>query len=211
MKTSLITPVFSLTASALSMAQNCLDSLDDDRPDELIVVDDASWVPFSWSGKVEKLIRNDRNLGYVRTTNTGMKAATGDVIILGNSDLTFSKGWLKAITEPLSTYDIVALRTNEQGDEGTEDRCEEDDRIGALFAIKRSAYERLGGLDERFKHYCADNDYRRRAMNAGLKICKNHRFLVDHKGGRTYNLMDPEHSHYPADAATFFKIHGFAE
>ncbi len=211
MKTSLVIPVFSVTREMLEMAKRCVSSLDGDRPDEVIVVDDASWLAFERSEKVDKLLRNDKNLGYVRTVNAGLKVAVGDVLIVGNSDLVFSEGWQRAITRPLATHDICSLRLSDTGEEGTEDRLEEHGRFNALFAMKRSTYEKLGPLDERYVHFCADNDYRRRAINAGLKMCVNHGFRMEHVGDATYGKIDPEHKSYAIDFATFKSIHGNAD
>jgi len=213
MKISFVLPVFSLTKQSAEMAERCIESLSSDRrPDEIVVVDDASWVQLSSSTDIDVLIKNGHNLGYVKTTNIGLRAATGDVIIVGNSDLVFSHGWFDSLVDLLPTYDIAALRTSEGGRiEGTEDRIEEDGRFGPLFAIKRSAYEKLGGLDERFVHFCSDNDYRRRAIQAGLRVGMNHRFLLEHGSKGTYRLTDPANALHDVDWATWVSIYGYAD
>jgi GT2 family glycosyltransferase len=58
--------------------------------------------------------------------------------------------------------------------------------------MKKSVYEKLGGLDTRFgKGTFEDTDYRRRAMEANLRIAKNHKGVIEHFGRRTFDKIDP--------------------
>ena len=211
-RTSLIVPVYSANAELLGIAQDCLDSLEYGRPDELVVVDDGSPVPFSWSRQVDHLIQLTENGGYVSAVNRGLAVAMGSILIVGNSDLLFLPDWLHHLVQPLREgYDISSIRTTEPDGWETEDRLEENAKFGCLFALTKRTYEDLGGLDGRFLHYFADTDYRRRALNAGYRIAKNHRGLVAHKGSATYDIADPGDTRVAADARTFVAIHGFLE
>jgi GT2 family glycosyltransferase len=152
------------------------------------------------------------NVGYVGAVNRGLAAAAGDVLIIGNSDLIFLPGWLQALIDPLKEgYDISSIRTTEPDGWSTEDRIEDAAKFGCLFAITRRVYQTLGGLDQRFRHYFADTDYRRRALNAGFHIGKNHGGLVAHRGSATYRLADPNGLRFHKDQTTFIAIHGFVE
>jgi GT2 family glycosyltransferase len=85
----------------------CLDAVarQTRRPDEVIVVDDASTdgTPdllrerYSWV----RVLALPRNLGFVGAVNHGIEVATGDVIALLNNDTEPEPGWLAALVAPL--------------------------------------------------------------------------------------------------------------
>lgn len=191
---SLIIPVYSLTPEMNDMAENAFQSawmtLDYDAvPEslEFIAVDDGSPVPFK--NPVGETITLPENSGYTQAVNAGLEAARGDILVVGNSDLTFLHGWLTGLVRTLETYDIATLPTSDQTWE-TRDEITENDKFGALFAMKRATYEKLGPLDIRFRGYFVDTAYRRRALDSGLTIGKNWNYLVEHAAKSTYEKID---------------------
>jgi GT2 family glycosyltransferase len=85
----------------------CLDAVAGQtrRPDETIVVDDASTdgTPqhlrerYPWV----RVVMLPRNLGFVGAVNRGIDVAAGDVIALLNNDAEAEPGWLAALVAPL--------------------------------------------------------------------------------------------------------------
>jgi GT2 family glycosyltransferase len=76
----------------------CINSLKDDRftfKKEVIVVDngstDGSYEELKKLGKGIKLIRNKANLGYAKANNQGIELASGNYILLLNSDTVVKK------------------------------------------------------------------------------------------------------------------------
>ena len=66
--------------------------INDGSPDAALV----DWVEAFAAGAVEldvTVSHNEQNLGFVKTCNRGLRAASGDVVIL-NSDTIVTKGWL---------------------------------------------------------------------------------------------------------------------
>ena len=63
-----------------------VDSLLPQRPHEIIVVDDASPQPFPDTSGV-RLLRHERNGGFGSAVNAGARAATGDLLLVLNSDI----------------------------------------------------------------------------------------------------------------------------
>lgn len=88
--------------NALEDIRRCLDALvqHTTQPFSLIIVDDGSDAPtqqlllqFSTHHEIT-LIRNEQATGYTHAANQGMKARTGDFIVLLNSDTIVTSGWV---------------------------------------------------------------------------------------------------------------------
>lgn len=93
MKFSFIIPTY----NNVVLLQKCLESLRKFHlEDEVIIVDDASpderVILFEkyFSQKYNcKLIKNEKNSGFSKTVNAGIRASTGDIVILVNNDVEF--------------------------------------------------------------------------------------------------------------------------
>lgn len=207
MRNSLIIPCYFANQELIDITQQCIDSLRDPI-DQLIVVDDGSPLRSKLS-----TMRRHRNGGYAKAVNSGLRKANGDVLIISNNDIVFYPGWLQAILQPLRQgYDISSIRTSDSDGWEIEDKITEGDKFGSIWAMKRKVYETLGGLDETFgKGYAEDLDYRRRAINAGFRIAKNHAGLVEHQGKATFRQVDPEDRHYHQALKHYKEKWGFLE
>ncbi|TVR72824.1 MAG: glycosyltransferase family 2 protein [Sphaerobacteraceae bacterium] len=90
-----------------SLLRDCLESLEAQirRPDEVIVVDNGSSDQsvsmvrdeFPWV----RLIEAGENLGFAAGNNLGIRAATGEIIILLNNDTIPAPGFVESILAPL--------------------------------------------------------------------------------------------------------------
>ena len=78
------------------------------RPDEIVVVDDGSDVPFSMDGAPENLriLRHESNRGITRAKGAGLSAATGDYIFSMDCDTRVSPDWLERNLPHLLTPEI---------------------------------------------------------------------------------------------------------
>lgn len=216
--TSLIIPCYWANQELVDITQKCLDSLKYGRPDEVIVVDDWSPIPFTsfyFKGKQPDLTvapAQERNLGYAGAVNAGLKEAKSDVMIVSNNDIVFTPGWLEAILKPLEQgYDIASIRTSDNGYE-TEDKITEGDKFGSLWAMRRQVYDTIGGLDESFgKGYFEDLDYQKRAEAAGFKVGKNHAHLVEHVGKATFKTVDADDTAYLTAMEKYRQKYGVVE
>lgn len=177
------------------MTEKCLYSLDADKPDEVIIVDDHS--PLTWDpGEEYELVIRRQNGGYAATVNDGLRLAKGDILILGNNDLVFPKGWLHRLLSVLEEgFDIATCWTSDQ-DYKLESVIREGGKFGSLFAMTREVYETVGKFDEQFKGYFSDLDYRRRVLDAGFRIGMNCNLVVEHKAKATYKRTDPDDNEY---------------
>ena len=212
-KTSLIIPAYFADQAIYEMTLECLVSLQD-RPDEVILVDDGSpQVSKIPQGLADIVIRLPKNKGFAGAVNAGLKVASGDILMQANNDILFTPGWLNAIVKPLQLeYDISSIRTTDSDGWLTEDKITEGDKFGSIWAITREVYQTLGGFDERFgKGFFEDLDYRRRALDAGFRVAKNHAGLVEHRGHATFAIIDPSDQLYERNKDVYRAKHGFIE
>lgn len=163
-----------------------------------------------WNHEVQLILIAD-NQPYTVNVNAGLRAASGDVVVVGNNDLVFHEGWLTRLLPLLDAgYDIATCWTSDQ-DVKLEEDVESNAKFGSLFAMKRDVYETLGGFDEQFKGYFSDLDYRQRAIDAGFKIGKNLSLVVEHKAKATYRVTDPDDNEYQRSKLLYEAKWGFVE
>src|SRR3989344_4587761 len=96
---------------------------------EIIVVDDAS-IDNSWeeikNSKIKsqkyklkfKSLRNEKNLGFSSTVNKGVKEATGEIIVLLNTDVAPMKNFLLPLTVHFEEKAVAAVGCMDKSIEG---------------------------------------------------------------------------------------------
>lgn len=106
---SIIVPVYNATPYLAAMFRELfLDGLKKNASlpgMELVIVDDASPLREETAAAVTevsgwtrvKYLRNERNIGYLRSCNRGLAAAEGDLLVLCNSDTRFPPGALQRL------------------------------------------------------------------------------------------------------------------
>ncbi|MFK7955824.1 MAG: glycosyltransferase family 2 protein [Lysobacterales bacterium] len=161
-----------------------------------------------------RMLRNDQNLGFVGTTNRAMDLTDQDVVLL-NSDTEVTAGWLQALERCAESDPNIATATpfsnnaeicslpefcvNNPMPDGSADwsdavnRCNSQQYpelptgVGFCLFIRRRALTELGLFDPCFgRGYGEENDFCRRAANAGWRnvLCDN--AFVAHSGGRSF-------------------------
>lgn len=210
-KVSVIIPIYITNNELLKMTQDCINSFFYNTPQdvELVLVDDGS--PERYDSDIGKIVRLDQNSGYSHAANAGLQAAGGDILVLGNNDLIFPENWLPALLFPLQLgFDVATVWTSDQM-YTLEDRIERDAKFGALFAMTRDVYERMGGFDEQFRSIFSDTDLRRRMLDEHIKIGKNLSMVVEHLARATHKAVDKDDSEFLRNQRLFEAKHGFAE
>jgi len=190
MTISLIIPAYFANSDLQNMTAECIKTIHEDI--QIILI--ANHAP------------------YTVNVNDGLRAATGDVLIIGNNDLTFVDGWVEGLLKVLDAgYDIATCWTSDQNDIKLEDRISEGEKFGSLFAMKAHVYDTIGGFDEQFKGYFSDLDYLQRAKGAGFRFGKNLNLVVGHKAKATYAATDPDDTEYHRSMRLFEAKWGFIE
>lgn len=146
---------------------------------------------------------------FAKNVNQGLKAATGDVIIICNNDIEFTQeDWLEQLLKPLNEgFDIASIRTTDGDGWDTVDYISEGDYFGSIWAMKRKVYDTIGGFDDQFDSF-EDKDYYNRAKEAGFRIGKNHAGLVKHIGRATAKIKFPDNEDNTASKQLYYKKYG---
>ena len=161
------------------------------------------------------VLRNASNLGFARGTNQGLRAAEGEWLVLLNSDVLVTPGWIDrliAVAEQ-PRVGIVGPMTNYAGsaaqgltappryrqvaeldafaerwrDAHQGETTEVDRLVGFCMVVNRRVLDRVGLLDERFEvgNY-EDDDLCRRARAAGHRLLVARDVYVHHDGSLTF-------------------------
>jgi GT2 family glycosyltransferase len=205
----------------------CLDSILPDMSSEtlrLTVIDNGSpdgsgdRIALDLADKSNvRVIALSNNLGFAGGMNYGASIATGEWLLLLNSDTTFQAGSLSDMADVLMSqpFDIglVGPITNNAGTAQGYDLCGGASEWQELktsvkqsptrllvpayrldffcVAIRRSVWERLGGLDTNYGlGYYEDFDFSLRAAAIGVKIGITEDVFVCHAGGESFSTQN---------------------
>ncbi len=187
-------------------------------PFEVIVVDDAS--PDDSADVLEavaglRLLRNQRNLGFVGSCNAGADEARGRWLVFLNNDAMVTAGWLETLLATFDQFEGTGLvgarlvypdgRLQESGGLVFSDGSgwnygrfgdpadprlawarETDYCSGAAILIERRLFQRIGRFDERYSPaYYEDTDLAFKVREAGLKVVVQPAATVVHHEGIT--------------------------
>lgn len=212
---SVVVPTYGnweLTRGCLASIQQHLPA----TPFEVIVVDDAS--PDGAADRVAecpgvRLVRAERNLGFVGACNLGAEHARGELVMFLNNDTEVRDNWLDALVQVLDTRSDAGLvgaklvypdgRLQEcggiifsdgsgwnygrGGDPGATEYCtmrDVDYCSGAALMVRRSLFEQIGGFDSRYAPaYYEDTDLAFAVRAAGYRTLVQPESLVVHIEG----------------------------
>ena len=166
-------------------------------------------------------VRNAENLGFAGGMNSGVRASTGDVLILLNNDAFLGPGGIEGIESRLRDprIGLVGPVTNWTGNEAKIDsspstfgeflrtcsrrRIEHAGGVSttrnlAFFcvALTRSTWTRVGELDDSFGiGMFEDDDYCRRVRALGLELCILEDVFVYHVGEASFSALREDGSY----------------
>ena len=159
-------------------------------PYEVIVVDGASYdeTPAVLAEAADlfgdrlTVVTEAERRGFVRAANLGLRAGRGAFLTWLNDDARPLPGAIdRAIAQATGTHGLVAMYHRFHGTRNVAGRTVVDGQTyslchvrGTLYAnfpvARRTTFERLGFLDERFHFYGADPDLSLKAWDAGLGV-----------------------------------------
>jgi GT2 family glycosyltransferase len=199
---------------------------------EVIVVDNGSTDQTAEALAREfpkaKYVRSETNLGFARANNRGAAEATGEFLLLLNSDARLQPGTLAQAVSWMRGHSDCAIAgvqlLNPDGSRqnsiantptlatellnksllrrlfprrypGKEQRftqpLEVESIIGAFMLIRRSAWDALGGLDERFFFFLEETDFCLQARRRGWKVFHLPHVNAWHEQGQSARQLGP--------------------
>jgi GT2 family glycosyltransferase len=201
--------------NGIELTKQCILALQKNTllPFEVIVVDNGSGKSdkaalrkMRRTGLIDKLIENCCNKGFAGANNQGMRNAKGDYLFLLNNDTIVKKNWLKELIRVAESDEKIGivgphLPESEKSEvvygggyisvsgiatHSFDPREGETEQVGgAAFLIKRSVFEKIGELDEKFYPiYFEESDYCARARKAGFKVFFAPKSTIIHFGSR---------------------------
>jgi GT2 family glycosyltransferase len=173
------------------------------KPDEIIIVDDASLDDSTSFLKKKypeiKIIRNEKNIGFAKSCNKGVAAAKGDIVVLLNNDVIPEPNFLSESTKHFADQEVFAVSFNEpswswariywkNGFIEHEPGPKTDKThisawaSGGSGVFRKTIWNKLGGFDDLYyPFYWEDVDLGYRAWKRGYKILWEPKAIVHHE------------------------------
>jgi GT2 family glycosyltransferase/glycosyltransferase involved in cell wall biosynthesis len=210
------------TYGQLAFTLRCLASIQANPPAtpiEIIVVDDAFPGPEAAPLRQVlgiRLLRNEVNLGFIRTCNAAARAAVGDYLLFLNNDTLVRPGWLDHMVALfVARRDAGIVGSKLIGEDGGLREAggilwkdgsawnyglggdpdapefnyvrEVDYCSGASLMVRRRVFLGAGGFDEKYAPaYCEDSDLSFRLRGLGMKTYYQPRSVVVHHEGASH-------------------------
>jgi GT2 family glycosyltransferase len=198
---SIVIPLY----NQLAYTRMCLESIHTTVPEavEIILIDNASS-----DGTAEYLatlggvsvIGNAENLGFAGACNQGIRAATGEWIVVMNNDVLLSAGWLEGLWAAARRWDLdmvsPAIREGERNYDIDSYARQLTSRMngvirrgrvsGICFMTHNKVFDAIGVFDENFRiGQYEDKDLFLRAVMAGFKLGTVGSAFLHHFGSMT--------------------------
>ena len=179
-----------------------------------------------------------RNAGFGAAVNAGARQAASDWILALNPDAVVPGGDVLRLSEWAALAGVAAVGPLLFGPDGAVERSWDlrDSALGdlgrffawrlrlplaaprgpievawlsgACLLVRRDAFERAGGFDERFFLYFEDADLCRRLRRAGGRVMLHPGFRAEHqRGGSAGGDLSRMRLHYRRSQLRFFRLH----
>jgi GT2 family glycosyltransferase len=194
---SIIIPVYNQLKMTIDCLRDLLNTYGVEI--EIIVVDDGSKEPISKAipklFPQVKLITNEKNLGFAKTVNKGIRNASYDLICLLNNDVRLpNPRWLSMMCESMKDYDLTAPaggrmdgQWNYIPGEAKTNGEKFSYLVGWALLTKRKVFDKIGMIPEDFGFgYFEDVLWGYRAKKAGFKACITEETGIQHKYHATF-------------------------
>jgi N-acetylglucosaminyl-diphospho-decaprenol L-rhamnosyltransferase len=181
------------------------------------------------------VIENSSNVGFGKACNQAVKLATSEFLFFLNPDVVLGPRTLESLLKGARNHPSAAAIgpsllplglqvLNQDGqavrfpaeifisDADATKISEQDTLSGAALLCRRSAFEAVGGFDERFFLYFEDTDLCIRLRDNGGGLLFMHDVFAFHTPGKSSNLSSSgvfaKYRHYGVSCALFAKKHG---
>lgn len=192
-----------------TMTQQCIDSCiagANSLPINVIVIEQNRQVRY----KQATTVHDTTPFNYNKRANEGAKMGNAEWVMIANNDLVFANGWLHSLL--IAGHDVVSPKC--PNDPRQSDITENTKGYkcgrhfsGWCFMARRSVIDSVGGFDEDFGFYCADNSFIEQVRSIGIAPMLVPSAIVKHLGSTTLRTIKG------AEMAelTFAYVHKFNE
>ena len=222
----------------LDVTKRCIDSIikHTDSPYRLIAIDNASDKDTeeylkslsNIKGLDLVLIRNEKNLGFVKAINQGIEKSRAPYICTANNDIVVTAGWLSemiGIMDANLKIGLINPASNTSGQNPDDGESIDDYALrlkqfngkfqelytcrGYCMVIRREVIDTLGPLDDIYHFgYFDDTDYCKRAQKAGFKTVLAKGAYIYHKGSVSFKKLADSGDLFEKNEKIFFERWG---
>ncbi len=201
----------------LIVIDNASDSLTEDYLKNLKMIKDLKII----------LIRNDKNLGFVKAVNQGIRESSAPYVCIMNNDTIAADGWLEELIDVMEANPRIGLLNPSSNTSGQFPSGESIDDYarrlkhfkgslqelhtcrGFCMLLRRSVLDKLGALDESYHFgYFDDTDYCKRAQGAGFRTARAKASYVYHRENTSFSQLEDNKTLFAANEKIFFKRWG---
>jgi GT2 family glycosyltransferase len=124
------------------------------------------------------------NVGFAAAANIAASRGAGSIIVFVNPDGRIGSSCFDNLEAALADAAVVAAEAHQgrEWDRPVNCKAEVDWLSGACLAVRRQAFEQVGGFDERLFMYCEDVDLSYRLRGIG-RLVHCHSAVFQHRGG----------------------------
>lgn len=222
----------------LGVTKACIDSIvkHTDYPYRLIIIDNGSdpeTREYLDGLKGEKylgllLIHNEKNLGFVKAVNQGLRISDAQYICIMNNDTIATDGWLEEMIEVMSSDPRIGIlnpssnTSNQSPDRGEpiDDYASGLKRFklqvqelsvcrGFCMLMRREVLEKVGLFDESFNiGYFEETDYCKRARREGYMLSRAKASYVYHNESSTFRTLEEREKLFKDNEKLYFNKWG---
>lgn len=168
------------------------------------------------------LIKNSRNLGFIKAVNEGLKYAAAPYVVLMNNDTEAVKNWLEMMKAPFENPEVAAVggRTTTKDSwqgawTGTENTILLPTTAMLAFfctMFRLSAIRKVGYLNEEFGVGLGDDDeYCLRLHRAGYRLALVEPLVITHHHRSTFKQLYSETQIKEMQSEALKKFHSIKE
>jgi GT2 family glycosyltransferase len=182
----------SKTPELKKVTENCLKSLKESEnlDFDICVVDNKT----DFEGV--RNLKISEQFNYNKFMNIAARTSNSEWIVFCNNDLIFYKNWFTELMK--YQYDVMSPKCPKDVRQANINKIEFGNRIGKYFSgwcfmMKRSIYDKIGGLNEEYIFWCADNITIKQLETIGIIPYIIPTSNVLHLGSQTLNTMSNKH------------------
>lgn len=199
---------YSNTEELIEITNNALKTLHESEDESIkfhvYIVESKHDVKYEYKDLHIEMIYPKTKFGYHTYLNIGRKAGNSEYVVLCNNDLVFHKHWAtNIIREFQKEHGLVSAGPFNSGTHFQLYRVPRHTGLhygyktglhipGWCIFQKRSIYDTIGDLDERFIFWCCDDDYGMTLKKHKLKHALITSSIVDHVESKTLNTKNKE-------------------